>query len=68
MTKRVLDLKEFTYVISKYTNFFKTRLKMKHDIRGTNSLLWTFRGTNGLLGGTQEVKEGLTEIGIFVLI
>lgn len=57
-------------MIGKYKNFSKTRFKIKHDIRGTNSLLWTFRGgrNDGLLGVAQVVKEGLTEIGIFVLV
>lgn len=57
-------------MIGKYKNFSKTRFKIKHDIRGTNSLLWTFRGgrNEGLLGVAQVVKEGLTEIGIFVLV
>ena len=43
---------------------------MKHDMRGTYSLLWTFRGArnDGLLGVAEGVKEDLTEIGIFVLV
>lgn len=55
--------------MNKYMNFSKTKLKVKHDTRGTYSLLWTLRGgrNDGLLGFAERVKEGLTEIGIFVL-
>lgn len=57
-------------MMNKYMNFSKTRLKVKHDMRGTYSLLWTFRGArnDGLLGAAERVKEDLTEIGIFVLV
>lgn len=56
--------------MNKYMNFSKTRLKVKHDMRGTYSLLWTFRGArnDGLLEVAERVKEDLTEIGIFVLV
>lgn len=70
MTKTVLDFKEPKQVIGKYMNFSETRLKMKYDVRGTNSLLWAFRGgrNDGLLAAAEGVKEGLTEIGVFVLV
>lgn len=51
-------------------NFFEIRLKMKYDVRGTNFLLWVFRGgrNDGLLVVVEGVKEGFIEIGVFVLV
>lgn len=56
-------------MIGKYMNSQKTKLKMKHVMRGRNSLLWTFKGGRKgvLLGVAEGVKEGLTETGISVL-
>ena len=50
-------------------NFQETRLKMKHVMKGRNSLLWTCKGgrKGALLGVAEGMKEGLTEAGIFVL-
>lgn len=57
-------------MIGKWDEFPKTRLQVKHDIRGTNSLLWPFRGgrNDGLLGVAWGVKEDLTETGAFVVV
>lgn len=70
MNKSVFNLKGLIYVIGKWDKFPKIRLQVKHDIRGTNSLLWTFRGgrNDGLLGVARGVKEDLTEIGAFVVV